>query len=158
LANKVDLLPATFYFQIREAIPETQLRSALHEIVNQAKGNYDYIFLDAQAGADVFSRLAMGEEISDEVIIVTEYDPLSAAGVERLKAVMRDELIYVRTWVLLNKMLPDFVETFSDFLEVSRYFTWDGYSEIFLPKLPLNLEYGIFTLAAGSPPSCAEMI
>ena len=57
LANKVDLLPATFYFQIREAIPETQLRSALQEIVNQAKGNYDYILLDAQAGADVFSRL-----------------------------------------------------------------------------------------------------
>jgi cellulose biosynthesis protein BcsQ len=153
LANKVDLLPATYYFHIQEVIPDTQLRSALSEIVNQAKGNYDYIFLDAQAGADVFARLAMSEEISDEVIIVTEYDPLSAAGVERLKAVMRDELIYVRTWVLLNKMLPDFVETFSDFLEISKYLSpipWDAdviraYSR---RRLPLDLEYGNhFTLA-----------
>lgn len=63
----------------------------------------------------------MRRDISDEVVIVTEYDPLSAAGVERLKAMMGDDLSFTRTWILLNKMLPEFVKSFSEFLSVARY-------------------------------------
>src|SRR5207244_1355802 len=88
-----------------------------------------YIFLDAQAGADPFAHVAMSKGVSHEVIIVSEYDPLSAAGVERLKGLFREDLTYDRTWVLLNKMLPDFVQSFSDFMEVAKYASpmpWDA--------------------------------
>ena len=61
---------------------------------------------------------------------MSEYDPLSAAGVERLKQVASNDLGYGRTWVLLNKMLPEFVDKFSEFLSVAKY----------LPPIPWNAE------------------
>jgi hypothetical protein len=70
-----------------------------------------------------------------------------------LKGLFRDELTPTRTWVLLNKMLPDFVRSFSDFLEVARYLSpipWDAdvvraYAR---RKIALNLEVGNeYTLA-----------
>jgi hypothetical protein len=62
-------------------------------------------------------------------LIVAEYDPLSAAGIERLKGLMPQDLTYERTWILLNKVLPEFAKNFSDFLEVVRYLSpipWDS--------------------------------
>jgi hypothetical protein len=38
-------------------------------------------------------------------------DPVSAAGVERLKDLARDDFTYERTWILLNKILPEFVKS-----------------------------------------------
>jgi cellulose biosynthesis protein BcsQ len=96
-------------------------RASLLRCVERHRDDYDYIFLDAQAGSDEFAQIAINPRISDRVIIVCEYDPMSAAGVERLKALFPDELGYRRTWVLLNKMLPEFVKSFRDFMEISRY-------------------------------------
>ena len=153
LPNNVHFVPATYSFNIKESAPTTDLHSMLRLILDEAKQKYDYIFLDAQAGLDRYSQIAMDKDISHEVVIVSEYDPLSAAGVERLKVIMRDDLLYVRTWVLLNKMLPDFVNAFSDFMEISKYLTpipWDpdvvrAYAR---RRLPLDLDYGNpFTLA-----------
>jgi len=128
--NGVDLLPATYNF-IAGFDPEEKFEiNALHAIVNQFRSSYDVILLDAQAGSDKYSRLAMNREISDEVIIVSEYDPLSAAGIERLKQVVGEDLSYTRTWVLLNKMLPEFVDKFSEFLSVTKY----------LPPIPWNAD------------------
>lgn len=104
-------------------------RAALRESLDRFGPGYDYIFLDAQAGADAYAEVAVSPEVSDEVVIVTEYDPVSAAGVERLKAIFGDSLAYPRTWILLNKMLPDFVSSFSEFLEIARYLSpvpWDA--------------------------------
>ena len=126
--NGVDLLPATYKFS---ADIDTELkfdRNVLEKIVNSMRPNYDLIFLDAQAGSDKLSRLAMSKNISDEVILVSEYDPLSSAGLERLKQLIGDDLGYARTWTLLNKMLPEFVEKFSEFLSVTK----------FLPPIPWN--------------------
>lgn len=153
LPNNVHFVPATFSFNIKERSSATDLHSMLISILDEAKQKYDYIFLDAQAGLDSYSQVAMSKDISHEVVIVSEYDPISAAGVERLKMIMRDDLLYVRTWILLNKMLPDFVNTFSDFMEISKYLTpipWDpdvvrAYAR---RRLPLDLAYGNpFTLA-----------
>lgn len=153
LPNNVHLVPATYSFNIKESAPTIDLGSMLRQILDEAKQKYDYVFLDAQAGLDKYSRIAMNKKISHEVVIVSEYDPLSAAGVERLKMMMGDNLQYARTWVLLNKMLPDFVNTFSDFMEISKYLTpipWDpdvvrAYAR---RRLPLDLAYGnSFTLA-----------
>jgi len=153
LPNGVYFLPATYSFAITDRIDCTDLKTSLQTILASGQDIFDYVLLDAQAGTDEVSRIAMSQDVSNEVVIVSEYDPLSAAGVERMKAVLREDLIYARTWVLLNKMLPDFVSTFSAFFEVNKYLTpipWDAdvvraYAR---RRLPLDLDYGNqFTLA-----------
>ena len=126
--NGVDLLPAIFELSA-DFVPESNFDSSILErIVDSMRSKYDLIFLDAQAGSDKYSRLAMSRKISDEVVLVSEYDPLSSAGVERLKQIIGEDLGYARTWMLLNKMLPEFVEKFSEFLSVIKY----------LPPIPWN--------------------
>ena len=129
LESGVHLIPATYSFINTEKSSPDAYKSALLATLASLKESYDYIFLDAQAGSDIFAQVSMSKEVSDDVIIVSEYDPLSAAGVERLKGLFHDDLNYVRTWYLLNKMLPEFVKSFSDFLEVAKYLSpiqWDS--------------------------------
>ena len=153
LPNGVSLIPATFAFSIKTTTSATSLRPALEKLIESARERFDFILLDAQAGADTYSRAAMSTDISHEVVIVSEYDPLSAAGIERMKALLAKELSYARTWILLNKMLPEFVSAFSEFLEVSKYLTpipWDGdvVRACARRRIPLDLQHGNqFTLA-----------
>lgn len=130
LDNGVDFMPATYRFSAH-LDPEKNIEpDILREVVDVMRPKYDLIFLDAQAGSDSWSRFAMHKSISDEVIIVSEYDPLSVAGVERLKRLAGEDLEYDRTWILLNKMLPEFVERFSEFLSIAQY----------LPPIPWNAD------------------
>ncbi|MCX7098254.1 MAG: ParA family protein [Methylococcales bacterium] len=129
LNNGVDLIPATYEFLNTENIDAKDYLSTLKPVISHFRQMYDYIFVDAQAGSDIYAQIAMSHAISDEVVIVSEYDPMSAAGVERLKGLFHDDLTPMRTWMLLNKMLPEFVRSFSDFLEVARYLSpipWDA--------------------------------
>jgi cellulose biosynthesis protein BcsQ len=153
LDTGVNLIPATYGFKNTETTGVDEFRMSLVNSIDLFRQDFDFIFLDAQAGSDQFAKVAMSRGVSDEVVIVSEYDPLSAAGVERLKGLLREELTYDRTWVLLNKMLPDFVQSFSDFLEVAKYASpipWDAtvvraYAR---RRLATDFEYGNdFTLA-----------
>ena len=124
-----DLLPATYHFMNTEDRPLEEYFRSLQEALSVARGSYDVVLLDAQAGSDLYAQRAMSKGVSDTVVIVAEYDPLSAAGVERLKGLMSQDLTYERTWILLNKVLPEFAKNFSDFLEVVRYLSpipWDS--------------------------------
>jgi septum site-determining protein MinD len=151
--NGVDLLPATYNFKHGFDPEENFDELSLKRIIEALKDSYDYILLDAQAGSDKYSRLAMSKNVSNEVVIVSEYDPLSAAGIERLKQVIGDDLDFTRTWVLLNKMLPEFVDKFSEFLSITKYLPpmpWnaDVVRSYAKRKLAIDLEKGnIFTLA-----------
>ena len=155
LPTKVDFLPATFTFQADYAGSDAAIfLSVLEQVIDSAKTKeYDYVFLDAQAGGDVYSRTAMKTDIADEVVIVSEYDPLSAAGVDRLRVNLGNDLGYARTWLLMNKMLPDFIDRYRDFLEVTKFLSplpWnpDVVRAYTRRALPLDLLYGNeFTLA-----------
>jgi len=157
LNNNVSLIPATFSFEhLNDSFREMHknfVSDRLHLIIKNSRTIYDYIFIDAQAGSDRFAEVAINKNISDEVIIVSEYDPLSAAGVERLKGIFRDDLTYNRTWYLLNKMIPEFIQSFSDFLEIAKYLNpipWDAdvVRSYARRKLPLDVENGNeFTVA-----------
>lgn len=154
LPNKVDMLPSTFDFSNTNiALSADDFLIRLQCLLSDADGHYDFVFLDAQAGIDSVSRTAMRRDICDEVVLVAEYDPLSAAGLERMKGSMHEDLVYSRTWILLNKLLPDFVQSFSEFLEISKYLNpipWDAdvvraYAR---RKIPLDVVDGNeFTLA-----------
>jgi septum site-determining protein MinD len=121
LGPKLDLLPATYKFRNTEQTGLDTFTEALGRVVRSGRESYDFIFLDAQAGADEYAQVTVRPDICDQVIIVSEYDPMSAAGIERLKGLFGDHVGYFRTWILLNKMLPDFVQSFSEFLEVAKY-------------------------------------
>jgi cellulose biosynthesis protein BcsQ len=129
ISEQLHLLPATFDLQAGISSPDESTSIQFQTILRDLRAKYDFILIDAQAGADDMGQIAMSRKVSDEVVIVSEYDPMSAAGVERLKALLRDDLTYERTWVLLNKILPEFAKSFSDFLEVARYLNpipWDA--------------------------------
>ncbi|BCG69726.1 hypothetical protein MesoLj113a_08840 [Mesorhizobium sp. 113-1-2] len=121
IENGVQFIPATYYFDSKPQMEPNAFLGRLKWILGIVRGKFDYIFLDAQAGTDTVSKIAVRRDISDEVVIISEYDPLSAAGIERLKAVMGEDLNFTRTWILLNKMLPEFVKSFSEFLSIARY-------------------------------------
>ncbi len=120
ISSGVFLIPAAFSFENRPQVSPQIFLNNIKEIIKD-HSEFDFILLDAQAGADSVSLLAMDKSVSELVIIVSEYDPLSAAGVERLKGLAPESLSFERTWILLNKLLPEFVESFSKFLSVSHY-------------------------------------
>jgi cellulose biosynthesis protein BcsQ len=147
-------LPATYGLNNTESVDIHTHKTVLRELVSRYRSDFDFIFLDAQAGSDEFAEAAISQDVSDQVIIVSEYDPMSAAGVERLKAIFPSDLGFQRTWVLLNKMLPEFIKSFNDFMEVARYLSplpWnaDVVRAYARKELPLDLEAGNeYTLAA----------
>jgi cellulose biosynthesis protein BcsQ len=131
LDNNVSLIPATFQFNNTDCFDTVAFKNHLTETLSLIKStsDYDYILIDCQAGSDIHSEIVVDSSISDEIVIVSEYDPISAAGIERIKGLFSKQLTYERTWVLLNKVLPEFAESNEDFLEISRYLPpiiWDS--------------------------------
>jgi septum site-determining protein MinD len=155
IEENLSLFPARHVFSDKETIPSwKEFMQTLQVIINYHRDDFDFIFLDAQAGISPASKAAMSPESSDQVILASEYDPMSNAGIERLKARLPDELDVGRTWILLNKLLPEFVAKFSEFLSVARYlppipWTADVVRAYSRRQLALNFESGNqFTLAA----------
>ncbi len=148
------LLPARYVFTDVDVFPVgKELQNTLRVIINYHRDDFDFILLDAQAGISPASKAAMSPENSDLVILASEYDPMSNAGIERLKARLPNELDVGRTWILLNKLLPEFVSKFSEFLSVARYlppipWTADVVRAYSRRRLALDFENGNqFTLA-----------
>lgn len=122
VGNGVHLLPARYSFSDTELSSVDEVFGPrIREFLDHVAGSFDYVLLDAQAGISDASKIAMSPRVSDTVVLVSEYDPMSNAGIERLKARLPDELDASRTWILLNKLLPEFVSKFSEFLSVARY-------------------------------------
>jgi len=129
IARGLALIPATFRFGDAEELSPRLVDTNLRIVLKTVHDSYDYILLDAEAGADKNSLVAMTRGISDEVILVAEFDPMSAAGIERLKSLAHGELAFHRTWILINKIIPDFAKNLGDFAAVSRYLSplpWDA--------------------------------
>ena len=130
LAEYLDFIPASYGLRTVPLIAGEEVVFSMRDLLSELRATYDYIFIDAQAGTDDMALVVMNRTVSDEVVIVSEYDPMSAAGVERLKAMQPKDLTYDRTWVLLNKILPEFAKSFGDFMEVAKY----------LPPIPWDAE------------------
>jgi cellulose biosynthesis protein BcsQ len=130
IRENVDLIPATYRMRQTEATALKAVDYALKKILLDASDGYDgydFIFLDAQAGADVHAEIAVRH--ASKAVIVTEYDPISAEGVERLKRLFSHSLENVEVWTLFNKVLPEFTSIRPDFLEVVRLLPpvpWDA--------------------------------
>ena len=139
------VIPSSFIQMRTQDVDVSRFEVKLRETINMYGMDVDYIFLDAQAGADEFAEAAVRN--SDENVIVSEYDPVSVQGVERLKTLFSDSLDPNRTWILYNKLLPEVAEKFSEFLTITRILSpipWDAevVRAFARQELPLNMEEG----------------
>jgi len=155
VSDNLFLFPATYLFDNYIEFNSGEFADRIKKFIDFVKSSdlYDFIIFDNQAGSEGHTKVIIDKEISDDVLIVSEYDPMSAAGIERLKAIFRDQLTYDRTWVILNKVLPDLIDEKSSFLEISKYLPpiiWNSevvksYSR---KEVPLDFKYGnLFTLS-----------
>jgi len=123
LDSHIDLIPASY--AMSTGISEDAFQKAISDVIESSSDKYDYIFLDAQAGTDSYAKVAI--EHSDEVVIVSEYDPVSIEGIERFKGLFFG-LLPKKTWVLFNKVLPEFADSVRDFFSMASYLSpipWD---------------------------------
>lgn len=100
---------------------KTIITASIADFLHESRKHCLVIDCDAQAGSDRWSRLDMSKRFSGEVILVSEYDPLSATGIERPKHVVGEGLYHTRIWFRFNKLLPEFDEKFGDFLSIARF-------------------------------------
>ena len=124
--QKLDLIPASFSMRDTENTDHSQFMNALKSVVQQRE-SYDFILLDAQAGSDYFAKVAA--DSAEQCVIVSEYDPVSAQGIERLKVLFANVMTPSSTWTLFNKVLPEFAAAIGEGLSVARYLTplpWDA--------------------------------
>ena len=147
----IDIIPSAYVMKQLEELTNRNTASTLSKTLNNYRRKYDFIFLDSQAGSDIYTKIAI--ESADENIIVSEFDPLSLAGVDRLKRFFPDSLSYDKTWILFNKVLPDIAESISDNFYIAKYLSpipW--YAEVIRSivqrKLAIDTEKGnSYTLA-----------
>ena len=155
LNKNLFLLPATFQFKNTMEVGHDDFSLRISKLLefNAKEENFDFILIDNQAGSEYYTEHVIKREISDEIIIVSEYDPISAAGIERLKGFFNQDLTYDRTWVVLNKVLPEFGDASNSFLEISKYLPpqiWNAevVKSYAKKEIPIDFKHGnIFTLS-----------
>jgi cellulose biosynthesis protein BcsQ len=121
LSTGTHLIPATYGTSNTDLVAIDPYRKALARMLSQVKDSYDFVLLDAQAGSDPVAQISMSEDVSDEVILVSEYDPISAVGVDRLKALFWNELNPKRTRILINQIFPEDLDKYSEFFAMFKY-------------------------------------
>jgi cellulose biosynthesis protein BcsQ len=118
VAPGVSLAPAAFSLKQTEDVTPTAFARILFDLIAAVSEEVDVILLDAQAGADFYAEHAV--RAADKIVIVSEYDPVSAEGVERLKRLFHSSFQDKDVWTLFNKVLPELVSLRYDFLETVR--------------------------------------
>jgi cellulose biosynthesis protein BcsQ len=127
ISEKLHFVPATYHMGDTEQTPSEAFRSALKALLKQRRLDYDFIFIDAQAGTDHIAKIAAAS--ADQCVVVSEYDPVSVEGIERLKLIFAREMKPSSTWTLFNKILPEFAKVIGHGLAVARYLPpvpWDA--------------------------------
>jgi len=125
--ESTDMIPTTYVIKQTEGVSQDEFKRSISEALSAFQDKYDYIILDAQAGSDIYAKIAI--ENADKIVVVSEYDPISAEGVDRLRHLFPEALSYDKTWILFNKVLPEFSKSLGDFLSVGRYLSpipWDA--------------------------------
>jgi cellulose biosynthesis protein BcsQ len=108
LETNIDIIPSLYVMEQTATIDPLKFRNSLEQVINRFSKSYDVILLDAQAGSDIFAQIAV--ELSNDVILVSEYDPVSFAGVNRLETLFSRIMPFEKRWLLYNKVLPEFAK------------------------------------------------
>ena len=125
--DEIALIPATYTMLHTEHVEVKEYRKALDAVNEKYRNQFHAIIIDAQAGSDKFTRESV--DVSDIVIIVSEYDPVSTDGVDRLKVHFHDVFAKKEVWTLYNKVLADFVPSLRQRSEIESTLppiSWDA--------------------------------
>ena len=126
ISDNLYLVPATFRMSDTEAVDHDWFEHVLSKLIREGH-RYDFILLDAQAGTDAYAKAAAKHADTD--VIVSEYDPVSAQGIERLKIFFSGVMTPSSTWTLFNKVLPEFASVIGEGLSVAQFLPpvpWDA--------------------------------
>jgi cellulose biosynthesis protein BcsQ len=126
ITEKLGFVPAAFKMRNTEVVSVDQFSHSLSTLLDDT-GEYDLVLVDAQAGTDPFAQRSA--EQSDVHLIVSEYDPVSAQGVDRLKIIFSEQMTPSDTFILFNKVLPEFAAAIGEGLAIARYLPpipWDA--------------------------------
>src|SRR5260370_31637944 len=94
----LQLIPAAYVMRQTDGIADEDFSTILRQTLLRYGDAFDVVLLDAQAGSDLYARVCV--ENSDRVVIVSEFDPVSAERVERLPAVFPKSLTSQNTRIL----------------------------------------------------------
>jgi cellulose biosynthesis protein BcsQ len=126
ISPNLHFVPASFSMTDTENTDAAQFELNLNLLLLK-RADYDFVLLDAQAGADKYAKAAV--KAADQCVIVSEYDPVSAQGIERLKILFANVMDPATTHVLFNKVLAEFARVIGEGLAIARYLTpipWDA--------------------------------
>ena len=127
LAERQSVIPASYRERLTVGGHVKEIRTSLESSLTFAESEFDYVLIDCQAGSDMYAQAAV--ELSDAVVLFSEYDSVSIQGVKRLQGLLPTLLNEERTWIAFSKVLPEFAERVGDALELVRYLPpipWDA--------------------------------
>lgn len=133
-----DVIPAAF--RMRDTVSSAAAMSVydrMHDLVDELRAEeFDIVIIDNEAGIERSSVTSAA--VSDRVVIVSEFDPISAQGVTRLQRLHAEALPEARTWVLFNKVLPEFADSISDTLVAIKYLPPVGWTADVVRRYAVN--------------------
>lgn len=126
--ENLDFIPSSSRMEPTNLVDAVKVKQRINYVIRKFSDKYDLIIFDTEAGIEQSTCYAIN--VSSKAVIVTEFDPLSASGVERLKSSFADVWPRGNTYIIVNKMLPEFAKIQRD------YFTaWNH-----LPPIPFDFE------------------
>lgn len=143
ISKNIKMIPSSYVMQDNKNTTPDNFENIITNLIDNISADFDYVILDTQAGAEETNKIAFKH--SDLVVIVSEFDPMSSEGIDRLKRLYSKELTYEKTLILFNKILPEFSEILGKFTTITKYLSpihWD--KEVMLSysqrKLPINMK------------------
>lgn len=143
ISKNIKMIPSSYVMQDNKNTTPDNFENIITNLINNISTDFDYIIFDTQAGAEETNKIAFKH--SDLVVIVSEFDPMSSEGIDRLKRLYSKELTYEKTFILFNKILPEFSDILGKFTTITKYLSpihWD--KEVMLSysqrKLPINMK------------------
>jgi MinD-like ATPase involved in chromosome partitioning or flagellar assembly len=119
IVENLQFVPATFTLSQTDATEMDSFKRSVASAIRWAEVmSVDYVLLDAQAGSDEYAKVAAS--FGHNVVIVSEFDPISAQGVDRLKILFSGVMRPDNTWILYNKVLPEFASAIREALVITR--------------------------------------
>lgn len=143
ISKNIKMVPSAYVMQDNKVTMPDNFENIITNLINNISADFDYIIFDTQAGAEEINKIAF--KYSNLVVIVSEFDPMSSEGIDRLKRLYSKELTYEKTLILFNKILPEFSDILGKFTTITKYLSpihWD--KEVMLSysqrKLPIDMK------------------
>jgi septum site-determining protein MinD len=83
ISKNIKMIPSAYVMQDNKITMPDNFENIITNLINNISVDFDYIILDTQAGAEETNKIAFKH--SDLLVIVSEFDPMSAEGIDRLK-------------------------------------------------------------------------